>query len=109
MNRLDVIRMVGDVITDIDVLRGSLLPNDPKRQNLDDYRTLLDARQQRLTREAFNDNTPAFAAAATKLKTIDSQIEDSLNKLDNLEATLKSIKTFIDSMTNLLSAVAVFA
>ena len=109
MNRLDVIRMVGDVITDIDVLRGSLLPDDPLRQKMNDYRILLDDRQQRLTREVFKDNTPAFASAAAKLKTINSQIEASLDKLDNMEATLKNIKTFIDSVTNLLSAVAIFA
>ena len=109
MNRLDVIRMVGDVITDIDVLRGSLLPDDPLRQKMNDYRILLDDRQQQLTRKLFDDNTPAFAAAAAKLKKIDSQIEASIDKLDNMEATLKNIKTFIDSVTNLLSAVAIFA
>jgi len=101
--------MVGDVITDIDVLRGSLLPDDPLRQKMNDYRILLDDRQQRLTREVFKDNTPAFTAAAAKLKTINSQIEASIDKLDNMEATLKNIKTFIDSVTNLLSAVAIFA
>src|SRR5260370_42168339 len=109
MNRLDVIRMVGDVITDIDVLRGSLLPNDPVREDLNDYRLLLDGRQQRLTREVFNDNTPAFAAAAAKMSTINSQIEDSLGKLDDLEVTLKKIGAFINAVTNLLSTVAVVA
>jgi hypothetical protein len=101
--------MVGDVITDIDVLRGSLLPDDPLRQKMNDYRILLDDRQQRLTRKVFDDNTPAFVAAAAQLKKIDSQIEASIDKLDNMEATLKNIKTFIDSVTNLLSAVAIFA
>jgi hypothetical protein len=109
MNRLDVIRMVGDVITEIDVLRGSLLPDDPSRQKLNDCRILLDDRQQRLARKVFDDSTPEFAAAAAKLKKINTQIEASIDKLDNLEATLKNIKSFIDSVTNLLSAVAVFA
>src|SRR5260370_40379859 len=109
MNRLGVIRRVGDVITDIDVLRASLLPDDPLRQKMNDYRILLDDPQQQLTRKLFDDNTPAFVAAATRLKKIDSQIEASIDKLDNMEATLKNIKTFIDSVTNLLSAVAIFA
>src|SRR5260370_34911900 len=72
MNRLDVIRMVGDVITDIDVLRGSLLPDDPLRQKLNDYRILLDDRQQRLTRKVFDDNTPPFASSPARLTTIAS-------------------------------------
>lgn len=109
MTRLDVIRMVGDVITDIDVLRGSLLPNDPLREDLNDDRILLDNRQQRLTREVFNDNTPAFVAAAAKLKTINSQINATLDNLDKLQDTLKQIESFIDALTILLGAVAIFA
>jgi septal ring factor EnvC (AmiA/AmiB activator) len=107
MDRLGVIRMVGDVITDVDVLRGSLLPRDPKRLLLDDFRILLDARQQRLSREAFDDNTAAFKSAAADLEQINTQLQDSVEKLEKLDATLKTIKSFIDSLTNLLSAVAV--
>lgn len=109
MNRLDAIRLIGDVITEIDVLKGSLLPDDPRREKLNDCRLLLDERQQRLARSVIDDNTDTFQTASAKLKTINARIDTTLDDLDRLDTTLKSINTFITAVTSLLSAVALFA
>jgi hypothetical protein len=109
MSRLDTIQMIGDVITKIDVMRGSLLPNDPQRHDLDDQRILLDDKQKRLSRAVFDDTTQAFNDGAAKLAVLNGQIQDSLDKLDSLLNTLQLIESFTNSVTTLLSAIAPFA
>lgn len=109
MSRLDTIQMIGDVITKIDVMRGSLLPNDPQRHDLDNQRILLDDKQKRLSRAVFDDTTQAFKDGAAKLTVLSEQIQDSLNKLDSLLNTLQLIESFTNAVTALLSAVAPFA
>jgi hypothetical protein len=109
MSGLDTIQMIGDVITKIDVMRGSLLPNDPQRHALDDQRILLDDKQKRLSRAVFDDTAQAFTDGAAKLAVINGQIQDSLNKLDSLLNTLQLIESFTNAVTTLLSAVAPFA
>jgi len=51
MTQLEVIRMMGDVLTEIDVAVGSLLPGDPNLTALQDLRRLLDSRQLVLSRQ----------------------------------------------------------
>ena len=65
--RLDVIRRIGDVLTEIDVAVGSLRPGDPDMLRLQDLRRLLDARQLMIARRSFDEHTPAFQAAVAKL------------------------------------------
>ena len=109
MSKLDTIRLIGDVITKIDVMRGSLLPNDPKRHDLDNQRILLDDKQKRLSRAVFDDTTQAFTDGAAKLTVLNGQIQNSLNQLNNLLKTLQLIESFTNAVTTLLSAVAPFA
>src|SRR3954447_13668530 len=109
MSKLDTIKMIGDVITRVDVMRGSLLPNDPQRHDLDNQRILLDDKQKRLSRAVFDDTTQAFTDGAAKLAVLNGQIQASLNQLNNLLNTLQLIESFTNSVTTLLSAVAPFA
>jgi hypothetical protein len=109
MSKLDTIQMIGDLITRIDVMRGSLLPNDPHRHDLDNQRILLDDKQKRLSRATFDDTSPAFNDGAAKLAVINGQIQNSLNRLDSLLNTLQLIESFTNAVTTLLSAVAPFA
>ncbi len=109
MSRLETIKMIGDVITKIDVMRGSLLPNDLHRHDLDNQRILLDDKQKRLSRAAFDDTTQAFKDGAANLAELNGQIQDSLDKLDGLMKTLQLIENFTNAVTTLLSAVAPFA
>jgi hypothetical protein len=109
MSGLDTIQMIGDVITKVDVLRASLLPDDPQRHDLDDQRILLDDKQKRLSRAVFDDTTVAFTDGAAKLAVINGQIQESLDKLDSLLNTLQLIESFTNAVTTLLSAVAPFA
>lgn len=105
ITRLEVIKMIGDVITDIDVARGSLLPDDPNRHNLDDLRVLLDDRQRKLTKAAFDDNTQQFQNAAKNLEAVNHQIKSSIQQVDKIVTVLENIKTFLDAVTSLMTAI----
>lgn len=109
MSGPDTIKMIGDVIAKIDVMRGSLLPDDPQRHDLDNQRNLLDDKQKRLSRAVFDDTTQAFKDGAAKLAVINGQIQESLDQLDSVLNTLQLIESFTNSVTTLLSAVAPFA
>ena len=81
MTRLEVIQMIGDLITEIDVARGSLMPDDSNRHTLDDQRILLDDRQRKLSQSLFNDNSQAFQDAAAKLATINEEISGTIKSV----------------------------
>jgi len=108
MNRLDVIKMIGDVITDIDIARGSLLPDDPNRHQLDDLRVLLDDRQRKLSKTAFDDTTKQFQDATQKLKTVNDQIKGSIQHVDKIVTVLANIKSFLDAVTSLMTTIGPF-
>jgi hypothetical protein len=48
MTRLELIRSIGDVLTKLDVLRGSISFDEPSREDLDSLRRKLDKKQLQL-------------------------------------------------------------
>lgn len=109
MTKLETIQMIGDAITKIDVERGSLLPDDAQRHQLDDERILLDDKQKRLSRAAFDENSKAFQDGTAELKNLNVKLQQTLDGLENLQKKLQLIQSFTKSVTTLLSAVAPFA
>lgn len=108
MTRLDLIKMIGDVVTDIDVARGSLLPDDPNRHQLDDLRILLDDRQRKLSKAAFDDTTQQFQDSAKKLQAVNDQIRGSIQQVNKVATVLTNIKTFLDAVTSLMTTIGPF-
>src|SRR5262245_28205608 len=97
--------MIGDVLTEIDVAVGSLLPTDPNLVRLRDLRRLLDARQLALSREVINDNTPQFQTAAAQLKAVNDNISGSIRRVDNMVAVIQNVTRFIDSTTSFMGTI----
>ena len=108
MSRLDVIEMIGDFITEIDIARGSLMPDDPHRHQLDDQRLLLDERQRKLSQSVFDANTAQFQDAAKKLSAVNDQVSDSIRHVENIQVVLSNITRFFNAVTGLMSVVAPF-
>ena len=109
MTRLDVIQMIGDLITEIDIARGSLMPDDPERHTLDDQRILLDDRQRKLSQSLFNDNSEAFQEAARKLAKINEEISGTIKSVENIVTTIANIQRFLEAATSLIKVVGSFA
>jgi len=106
MTRLDVLEMIGDVITEIDLARGSLLPDDPNRHQLDDLRILLDDRQRKLSQTTFDESKHQFQDAAQKLQSINSQIQGTIQHVGDIVTVLNNIKDFLAAATTLITALA---
>jgi hypothetical protein len=105
VTQLDVIRMLGDVLTEIDVAVGSLLPNDPNLVRLQDLRRLLDARQLALSRQVFADNTEQFQSAVARLEAVNDDIRGSISKIDDLVTVIQNVTRFVDSVTSFMGAI----
>jgi hypothetical protein len=108
MTRLDVIRMIGDMLTEIDVKVGSLMPGDPNIVQLQDLRRLLDSRQLMLARQAFDDNTPRFQAAAERLRAVNREVRAQLDELDAVVAVIGNVTRFLDEVTSFMTSMRAF-
>jgi hypothetical protein len=105
MTKLEAIHMIGDIITEIDIARGSLLPQDPNRLHLDDLRLLLDDRQRQLSKAVFSENTKHFQDAAQRVQEINSQMKGTIKHVKDLETVLQNIQRFLDAVTTLITAI----
>jgi len=103
MTKLELIQMIGDILTQIDVEIGSLLPSDPHQQGLQDLRIQLDDQQRKLTRQVFDENSAAFQAAAQKLQEINGQIGVAIGQVQRIEDTIAGISQFLATITGLLT------
>lgn len=108
MTRLEVIQMVGDLITQVDIARGSLMPDDPNRHTLDDQRILLDDRQRKLSQSLFNDNSQGFQDAAANLAQINDEISGTIKSVENIVTTIANIQRFLDATTSLVKLAGSF-
>jgi hypothetical protein len=108
VTRLDVIRMIGDVLTEIDVTVGSLKPSDPAVTRLQDLRRLLDARQLMLTREVVNDNTVRFRKAAEQLRAVNAEMKGTIRRVDNITRVIENVTRFLDAVTSFMTAIRAF-
>jgi hypothetical protein len=109
MTKLQLIQMIGDVLTDLDVAIGSLAPNDPQHRQLLDLRLLLDDRQGVLSREVFVENSAGFQQAAQEIAAINSGLQQTIQRLDQLNATIDNVSRFLNALTSLVSTVAAVA
>jgi hypothetical protein len=110
MTRQELIKLIGDVITRLDILRGGLLPEDARRHALDLLRNDLDGRQLQLVKNAFDDNTAAFQSATEELKSINSDLKQTLNDITALATTLNNLQRFVAAVDNIVGvALGVFA
>jgi hypothetical protein len=97
-----MIQAIGDLLTRLDVLRGGLLPNDPNRQALDDLRLLLDDRQQRLSREQFDEGTGSFQAAAADLARVNGEVRQTIDRIERLIDTINNVRRLLSAVDTVL-------
>jgi hypothetical protein len=98
MTKTEVITLIGDLLTRLDVKRGSLPTDDPKSHVLDAIRNELDDRQRVLTRAALQENTEQYKTLTAKLTDANKDLKTTLDKLDKFVETL-------DAMGRILAAV----
>jgi ABC-type transporter Mla subunit MlaD len=102
MTRLELIQLIGDALTQLDVLRGSLLPGEPNRTLLDQLRDELDTQQLKLAQNEFDDNTAAFVDATAKLVAINKDMNQTLKSIDKLVTTIDNLKRFVGAVNDIV-------
>lgn len=95
MTRLELIRSVGDVITEVDVLRADFKRETRTRKSLDNIRDELDTAQRKLVRNVINDNTKQFKEATTSLKEVNADLRESIDDVDRVAETLETLVKFV--------------
>jgi hypothetical protein len=108
VTQLEVIRMIGNVLTEIDVTVGSLMPGDPDMIALQDLRRLLDSRQLTLTRQAFDENTARFQDAAARLREVNASIEGSIRRIEDMTTVIENVTRFLDAVTSFMGTIGAF-
>jgi hypothetical protein len=106
MTQIEAIEIIGDVLTDLDVTIGSLMPSDPNHQALLDLRTLLDDRQRTLSRQVFSENTTAFQQVAQQLQEVDDSIRGTLRDIDHINNVIQNVTRFLNAATSLVATAA---
>lgn len=106
MTRLNAIEILGDRITELDVAIGSLLPNDPNHQFLQDQRLILDDRQRTLSKQAFEDDTAAFQSAADALAKVNTEIKGTLRRIDQINLVIRNVTRLVNAATSLIGTFA---
>jgi ABC-type transporter Mla subunit MlaD len=109
MTKLELIQQIGDVLTNLDIVIGSLLPSDPRHRQLLDVRLLLDDRQRAVSRQAFVENSGQFQQAAQELANINDDIRKTIRKIDELNSTIENVTRFLNSLTSLVTTLAAVA
>jgi hypothetical protein len=109
MTQLDIIRMIGDRLTEIDIKVGSLMPNDPDQIRLQDLRRTLDSRQLLLSRQIFDSNTKKFQTAAKDLAAVNEKIQGTIDEIDSMQRVIRNVTRFLDAVTSFLVTIGAFA
>ena len=105
MDRNDLIKLIGDILTKLDVLRGSLLPDAPERKDLDRLRSRLDLLQSELVQNEFDDRTADFKDAAAKIRSVNDDLRDTIGDIEKVADTLDILRRFVVAVDNLVSIV----
>jgi hypothetical protein len=108
MTKLEIIRMIGDVLTEIDVTVGSLPPGDPNIVELQDLRRLLDARQLMLSRLAFDENTARFQDATARLAAVNREIKGTIQRIEHMIGVIENVTRFLDAVTSFMVTIGAF-
>ena len=95
MTRLDLIQLVGEVVTAIDVLRSQFDRKTKRRTALDNYRDALDTAQRKFVREMFQTNTKAFVDLTKELKALNKDLKETIESVEKVAESLELLVKFV--------------
>jgi len=94
-SRLELIRLIGDVITEVDVLRSDFRRETKTRKQLDNIRDELDTAQRILVRNVINENTKQFKEVTTELKEVNEALRETIDDVEKVAETLETLIKFV--------------
>jgi hypothetical protein len=106
LSKPDLIHIIGDVITKIDVARGSLPRDNPQRKELDSWRLRLDAKQQILTDAAFDEGTAIYQSVSVNIDGIAKDIKKTIEDVNKTQQTFENLARLASAVDELLASAA---
>src|ERR1700722_9305956 len=103
MDLVDVVEMIGNRLTQIDMAIARLSPSDPNAAELTALRQSLDQQQRLLVKLAFDVNTSRFQEASKDLKAVNDNLADSIQKIDRIATAIDDVTRFLTTVTNLVA------
>ena len=94
-SRLELIRLIGDVITEVDVLRSDFRRETKTRKQLDNIRDELDTAQRILVRNVIHENTKQFKEVTTELKEVNEALRETIDDVEKVAETLETLIKFV--------------
>jgi len=98
ISRHELIRLIGNVLTDIDVLSAHFDPGTTNRLQLNDLRNQLDLAQRKLVRSALNENTQTFNDLTDNLKKINDDLSTTINDVNKVATNLETLVRFVGAV-----------
>ena len=102
---IDPIRVIGDVIVSVDVLRSGLSRDTAQRKKLDDIRDSLDTAQRKLVRNGIDKGTAAFATQMTSLAARNSALKTTIGDIAQVAQTLATLVAFVNVVQKIVALI----
>ena len=103
LQKSDVLRSIGNVLTEMDLLMGSPDLNDSDFKQVRKLRRDLDRLQGNIVAEQFRENTKKFQDAAERLEKVNTDVEETIADVEQVSATIGSVTTLISAAERVLS------
>jgi hypothetical protein len=101
--KIDVVRVIGEVLTEMDVLLASPDISDSDFKAGRKLRRDLDKLQLRIVAEQFRENTKKFQEAAQALEGVNKEISKTIADVEKIAETIGAIAKLISAGEKLLS------
>ena len=105
MKESALVRIIGDAIVDVDVLRSEFPRETDTRKRLDDIRDELDGFQRRLVRNLIDVNTPKFAELANTLTAVNTELKLTIAEVDKVAGTLETLVKFVEVVQKIVELI----
>lgn len=102
MTRAELIKLVGDTLTQIDTRLGSIDPRSPEAAQLWQLRMRLDEYQRTLVAHAIRDTGNDYVDANKALEDATKVLKTQLAEVNALKAQLAAVANFVGAVGNLL-------
>ncbi|NTU98286.1 MAG: hypothetical protein HGA62_10825 [Chlorobiaceae bacterium] len=105
MRANDLIKTIGNVIVEVDVIRSSLGRNTSDRVHLDNVRDELDTCQRKIVRSFIDENTEDFKKHAAALKEVDKELCRTIDDMKKLTETLANLDRFVSAVGKIVALI----
>lgn len=102
---IDVVRLTGDALTEVNMTLSGLLQTDEGYHELEQKRDELEARLKRLVREFIGRTTDRFISANDSLVQVNNRMKADLQSLENMQRAIEAVTGLINALDGFISAV----